>query len=66
MYKVVMTYSDGTEEELDDIMDTMGEAEEFGMYMCSCNSTGKEVLHMSNPGDYPLDDISVDFYVIEV
>jgi hypothetical protein len=66
MWKVVMTYSDGEEDEQEEIFDTEEEANEFGLYMCSCNSVGKEVLHMSNPGDYPLDDIEADFYLIEV
>lgn len=66
MYKVVMRYPDGTEEELDEIFETESEADEYGLYMCSCFSTGGEDLHLSNPGDYPLSDDSADFDVIAV
>lgn len=66
-YQVEMHYSDGTTELDDEIFDTEQEAEEHGLYLCSCYSLGGEILNMSNPGDYPLDeDDDVDFEVIEV
>jgi len=65
MYKVVMQYPDGTEEEQDEVFETESEAEDHGMYMCSCYSTGGEVLHLSNPGDYPLNDDKADYEIIE-
>ena len=65
MYKVVMKYPDGTEEELDDIFETESEAESHGLYMCSCYTLGGEILHDHNPGDYPLKDDEADFEVIE-
>ena len=66
-YKVVMNYSDGTSEEDDEIFDTESAAEEYGIYFCSCYHQGGEILNLSNPGDYPLDeDDDVDFEVIEV
>jgi len=65
MFKVVMTYSDGTEDEQDEVFETEAEAEDHGQYMCSCFSTGGEILHLSNPGDYPLTDDSADYYIIE-
>lgn len=66
-YKVLMQYSDGTEELEDDIFDTEEEAEEYGCYLVSCNRTGAETLNMSNPGDYPLDDYEApDFAIVEV
>ena len=66
-YQVEMQYSDGTTELDDEIFDTEQEAEEHGLYLCSCYSLGCETLNMSNPGDYPLDeDDDVDFEVIEV
>ena len=66
-FKVVINYSEGTSEEDDDIFDTEAEAEEHGCYMCSCCRVGAQVSHLSNPGDYPLDeDYDVDFEVIEV
>ena len=66
MYKVVMQYPDGSEEELEEIFETESEAEEHGLYMCSCYSTGGEVSHLSNPGDYPLNDEGADYEMIEI
>lgn len=66
-YKVLMQYSDGTEEMEDDIFDTEEEAEEYGCYLVSCSRTGAETLNMSNPGDYPLYDYEApDFAIVEV
>ncbi len=53
MYKVVMHYSDGTSEEEDEIFETESEANNFGLEQLSNIATGAEVLHLSNPGDYP-------------
>jgi len=66
-FKVVMKYSDGTTEEEDDIFDTEEEANAFGLEQISNYQTGGEVLHLSNPGDYPLDENDeADYEVIEV
>lgn len=65
-FKVVMKYPDGTSEDEDELFDTQEEANETGMYAVSCYAQGGEVLNMSNPGDYPLDDGVADFEVIEV
>jgi hypothetical protein len=67
MFKVVMSYPDGSKEEDDEVFETESEADDYGLYLCSCYKTGGEILNMSNPGDYPLDvDGEVDFEVIEV
>lgn len=66
-YQVEMQFSDGTTELDDEIFDSEQEAYEHGLYLCSCYSLGGEILNMSNPGDYPLDEgDDVDFEVIEV
>lgn len=66
-FKVVMNYSDGSVEEEDDVFDTEAEAEAHGQNQVDNYHAGGEVLHLSNPGDYPLDgDDDVDFEVIEV
>ena len=66
-YRVEMQFSDGTTELDDEIFDSEQEAHEHGLYLCSCYQTGKEVLNLSNPGDYPLDeDDEMDFEVVEV
>lgn len=61
-----MHYPDGTDEEEDELYDSEEQAEEAGCYGCSCYSQGAEILNMSNPGDYPLDDGECDFEIIEV
>lgn len=66
MYKVVMRYPDGSSEEEDEIFETEAEAQEHGIEQVSNFRTGGEVLHMSNPGDYPLDDEDADFDVVEI
>jgi hypothetical protein len=66
MYKVVMNYSDGTSEEDDEIFESESEANDYGLVQLSNMHTGAEVLHMSNPGDYPLEEDDSDFEVIEV
>lgn len=66
MFKVIMHYPDYDDEE-EEIFETEEEAEEYGLQSCSDYHAGGEILNMSNPGDYPLDDNDdVDFEVIEV
>lgn len=66
MFKVVMQYPDGTSEEEDEVFETESEAEAFGLDQCNNYIVGAEVLHLSNPGDYPVNDDTADFEVIEV
>lgn len=66
-YKVILYFPDGTEQESEDTFDTEEEAHEYGLYECSSYKTGAEILHMSNPGDYPLEDgDEMDYEVIEI
>lgn len=66
-YKVVMQYSDGTSEEQDEIFDTEEAADEYGLYCVSCSNEGAEILNLSNPGDYPLEEYEQpDYEVIEI
>lgn len=66
-YKIAMYYSDGTEDEQDEVFNTEEEAVDYAGYLCGCYHEGAEILNMSNPGDYPLDeDYDVDFEIIEV
>ena len=66
-YKILMQYSDGTNEEQDEVFDTEEDAEEYANYLVSCNEEGAEILNLSNPGDYPLDDYEdPDFEIIEI
>lgn len=66
MYKVVMKYPDGTSEEEDEIFESESEANDYGLYLVSCYDTGREVLHLHNPGDYPLSEEEADFEIREV
>lgn len=66
-YKVIMHYSDGTSEEEDEIFDTEEDAEDHALYAVSCANEGAEILHLSNPGDYPIDEYeNPDYEIIEV
>lgn len=66
MFRVEMHYPDGSIEEDDEVFESEDDAKARGLQMCSDYSTGGEVLNLSNPGDYPLDDEEADFEVIEV
>lgn len=66
-YKIVIQYSDGTSEEEDYIFNTEEDAEEYINYLISCSREGAEILNLSNPGDYPLDDYEEpDFQIVEI
>ena len=66
-YKIILHYSDGTSEEEDDIFDSEQSAADYANYLIGCAQTGAEILHMSNPGDYSLDDYEEPEYeVVEI
>ena len=51
----------------DEVFDTEEDAEEYANYLVSCNEEGAEILNLSNPGDYPLDDYEApDFEIVEI
>ena len=56
MFFIKMKYPNGDEEELDETFETEEEAEDTAVYYCGCYKQGGEILNMSNPGDYPLDE----------
>lgn len=63
-YKVIF---DG--EEQDEVFDTYEDADQHGLYLCSCSELGAEILHMSNPGDYEYDEDSYEdpeYSIVEV
>ncbi len=71
-YKVVVTFSDGEimdSEEVegpDGVFDNEEDAEDWFDRMLSDYRAGNEVLHMSNPGDYPLDDETPEYEIVEI
>lgn len=56
----------------DELFETEEEAIDHGLYLESCASMGADILHMSNPGDYPFrgdelyDDEDEYFEVVNV
>ncbi len=64
-YKVIFHYSSGETEEEDELYDTKEEAREAGEYGCQCYYDGGEILHMSNPGDYPETFDPCDYEIVK-
>lgn len=69
-YKIVYHWSDGSSDEDDndgDYYDSESEAESAGEYGLGCRRQGAEILEMSNPGDYPLEeeDFEDDYFEVE-
>lgn len=64
-YQIQYIASDGTKELDDEVYDSEEEAYEAGEYGCSCHSLGNEILHLSNPGDNPIDEEGLDFEIVE-
>ncbi len=60
-YKVIF---DGEEE--DEVFDTREDAEEHALQLCGDCEAGAEVLHLSNPGDYPYDENTYEFPEYEI
>lgn len=60
-YKVVFTFSDGEtydsyeENGEDGVFPTLNDAKEYCYQWLNDYRVGGEVLHLSNPGDYPLE-----------
>lgn len=67
-YKIMLYYPNGETELLDEVFDDRQRAEEYALYNCSCYILGGEILHMSNPGDYPMpdEDDECEYEIIEV
>ena len=66
-YKAKIIFEDGEIMEIDGVFDTETEAEEYALESISEYRLGCEILNMSNPGDYPLDEEEdVEFEVIEI
>ena len=66
-YQVNIIFPNGEEDLDDEIFDSYKEAEEYAWYLCGCYKEGGEILHMSNPGDYPLkEDDDCDYEIVKV
>lgn len=65
-FRLLMKYPDGTVEEEEELFDSEEAAREYGNYMISCSQEGAEIMFMSNPGDYPIDEYSdPDYEIVE-
>ena len=64
-WQVKMIYPDGETDIDDEVFDDYDEADEHGMYLCSCYTLGGEIMNMSNPGDYPLDNRKARYKIIK-
>ena len=59
-YGIRLLFPDGTEDELDEEYDTMEDAADQAQEYCSAYKVGGEILNMSNPGDYPMEEVGGD------
>ena len=65
-FKVVITYSNGDTDNIDELFDSYEEAEEAALEYISNWHAGGEVLELSNPGDYPYEpDDEPDYDIFE-
>ena len=65
-FRVVINFSDGDTEELDDLFDSYEDAEQEALEYISNWHAGGEVLELSNPGDYPYEpDNEPDYDIFE-
>ncbi len=73
-FKVLIKFSDGEvidsyEEDGDEgIFDTEEDAEQYYLDTMSNYSAGGEILNLSNPGDYPLEEVEEepDYEIVEI
>lgn len=66
-YKILLLYPGGGSDEQDEVFDTEEDAVDYALYLVSCGRQGAEILNLSNPGDYPLDDYEEpDFTILEI
>lgn len=66
-YKILLLYPGGGSDEQDEVFDTEEDAVDYALYLVSCGRQGAEILNLSNPGDYPLDDYEEpDFAILEI
>ena len=57
-YYAVIHFNGGDmdEDNYGEFYNSEADAEEAALYAISCANQGAEILHMSNPGDYPYDE----------
>lgn len=55
-YGIYLIDEDGDRDEQDEVFSSEEEAEDYAIYLQGCSRLGAEILHMSNPGDYPYDE----------
>lgn len=56
MFRVKIVFSDGDEYVEDEEFGSAQEAYDHGCYLEGCGILGQEILHISNPSEYPAPD----------
>lgn len=67
MYKITMFFN-GEPDEQDEEFETEEQARDYADYLCGCSREGAEVLHYSDPFEYPdeeVDDVEYEIYEVE-
>lgn len=64
-FKPFLKFENGEELDLEEEFDTEEEAVDFGFQSISNYHTGMDVLHMSNPGDYPEENENIKVIIHE-
>ncbi len=64
-FKPFLLLENGEELDLEEEFDTEEEAVDYGFQSISDYHTGMEVLHMSNPGDYPEENEDIEVIIRE-
>lgn len=68
-YGIYLIDEDGDRDEQDEVFSSEEEAEDYAIYLQGCSRLGAEILHMSNPGDYPYDEDAFeapDYEIFEI
>lgn len=61
-----LAFGNGEVEEFDGIFDNEEEASGAASHAAVCRHEGAGLKRMSSPGDYPDDDVSVDYKAFEI
>ncbi len=64
-FKPFLLFENGEELDLEEEFDSEEEAVEYGFQSIADYHTGMEVLHMSNPGDYPEENEDIEVIIRE-
>lgn len=66
IFKPYLLFENGEEEDLEEEFDNEQDAVDYGFQSVSDYHYGMEILHMSNPGDYPEENEDVRVLIREI